>query len=187
MPHLCDEKRPDVEVVTAAVVDGTLAAGDVADAPVPWWSFTKTVLAAAALVLVDAGRLTLDTPLAGQRYTLRQLLQHRAGVPDYGSLAAYHDAVASGHSPWPASELIARVYAHAPGSEPGRSWTYWNVGYRFVRELIEHADGEGLGDALKRLVLMPLGISNAALARTPGDLIGTRWGNAGHYHPGWVY
>ena len=29
-------KRPDVEVVTATVVDGTLAAGDVADAPVPW-------------------------------------------------------------------------------------------------------------------------------------------------------
>jgi len=57
-------KRPDVEVVTATVVDGTLAAGDVADTPVPWWSFTKTVLAAAALVLVDAERLTLDAPLA---------------------------------------------------------------------------------------------------------------------------
>ena len=96
MPHTDSAKRPDVEVVTAAVVDGTVAVGDVADPPVPWWSFTKTVLAAAALVLVDAGRLTLDTPLAGQRYTLRQLLQHRAGVPDYGSLADYHDAVASG-------------------------------------------------------------------------------------------
>ena len=70
MPHTDSAKRPDVEVVTAAVVDGTVAVGDVADPPVPWWSFTKTVLAAAALVLVDAGRLTLDTPLAGQRYTL---------------------------------------------------------------------------------------------------------------------
>ena len=95
MPHTDSAKRPDVEVVTAAVVDGTVTVGDVADPPVPWWSFTKTVLAAAALVLVDAGRLTLDTPLAGQRYTLRQLLQHRAGVPDYGSLADYHDAVAT--------------------------------------------------------------------------------------------
>jgi CubicO group peptidase (beta-lactamase class C family) len=187
MPHLHDVKRPDVEVVTAAVVDGTLAAGDVADAPVPWWSFTKTVLAAAALVLVDAGRLRLDTPVAARRYTLRQLLQHRAGVPDYGSLAAYHDAVASGHSPWPASELIARVYAHASGSEPGTSWMYSNVGYLFVRQLIEHADGGEIGDALTRLVLMPLGITNVALARTPDDLTGTRWGNAGNYHPGWVY
>jgi phage baseplate assembly protein gpV len=74
-------KRPDAEVVTAIVVDGMLAAGDVADAPVPWWSFTKTVLAAAALVLVDAGRLTLDAPLAGRRYTLCQLLQAVAFAP----------------------------------------------------------------------------------------------------------
>jgi CubicO group peptidase (beta-lactamase class C family) len=62
MPHTDSAKRPDVEVVTAAVVDGTVTVGDVADTPVPWWSFTKTVLAAAALVLVDAGRLALDTP-----------------------------------------------------------------------------------------------------------------------------
>src|SRR3954453_22274379 len=107
MPQIDGAKRPDVEVVAAAVVDGTVAVGDVADTPVPWWSFTKTVLAAAALVLVDAGRLTLDTPLAGRRYTLRQLLQHRAGVPDYGALAAYHDAVASVHSP-PMRVLPAR-------------------------------------------------------------------------------
>jgi len=187
MPHTDSAKRPDVEVLIAAVVDGTVTVGDVADTPVPWWSFTKTVLAAAALVLVDADRLTLDTPLAGQRYTLRQLLQHRAGVPDYGSLADYHDAVASGHSPWPASELIDRVYKHARGAEPGTSWTYSNVGYLFVRQLIEHAEGKEIGEALTRLVLMPLGIANAGLARAPDDLTGTRWGNARRYHPGWVY
>ena len=180
-------KRPDVEVVTAIVVDGMLAAGDVADAPVPWWSFTKTVLAAAALVLVDAGRLTLDTPLAGRRYTLRQLLQHRAGVPDYGSLDAYHDAVARGRSPWPVGKLLARVYSHAPGFEPGTSWMYSNVGYLFVRQLIEHATGEEIGEALSHLVLTPLGIAHAGFARTPEELVGTRWGNAGTYHPGWVY
>src|SRR3954468_8771767 len=170
MPHTDSAKRPDIEVVTAAVVDGTVAVGDVADTPVPWWSFTKTVLAAAALVLVDAGRLTLDTPLAGRRYTLRQFAQDRAGVPDYGSLAAYHDAVASGQPPWPAGELIERVYKHASGSEPGTSWTYSNVGYLFVRQLIEHAEGKEIGEALTRLVLMPLGIANAGLARTPDDL-----------------
>ena len=182
-----DSTKPDVEAVTATVVDGMLAAGDVADAPVPWWSFTKTVLAAAALVLVDAGRLTLDAPLAGRRYTLRQLLQHRAGVPDYGSLDAYHDAVARGRSPWPVGKLLAQVYSQAPGFEPGTSWMYSNVGYLFVRQLIEHATGEEIGAALSRLVLTPLGIAHAGFARTPEELLGTRWGNAGTYHPGWVY
>ena len=187
MPGTDSAKRTDVEVVTAAVVDGTVAVGDVPDTPVPWWSFTKTVLAAAALVLVDAGRLTLDRPLAGQRYTLRQLLQHRAGVPDYGALAAYHDAVGRVEPPWPVADLLARVDSHARGAEPGTSWTYSNVGYLLVRQLIEHVDGKEIGEALARLVLKPLGIANAGLARTPDDLIGTRWGNARRYHPGWVY
>jgi CubicO group peptidase (beta-lactamase class C family) len=145
------------------------------------------VLAAAALVLVDAGRLTLDRPLAGQRYTLRQLLQHRAGVPDYGALAEYHDAVGRVEPPCPVADLLARVDAHSRGAEPGTSWTYSNVGYLLVRQLIEHADGKEIGEALTRLVLKPLGIANAGLARTPDDLIGTRWGNARRYHPGWVY
>jgi D-alanyl-D-alanine carboxypeptidase len=187
MPGTDSAKRTDVEVVTAAVVDGTVAVGDVPDTPVPWWSFTKTALAAAALVLVDAGRLTLDRPLAGQRYTLRQLLQHRAGVPDYGALAEYHDAVGRVEPPCPVADLLARVDAHSRGAEPGTSWTYSNVGYLLVRQLIEHADGKEIGEALTRLVLKPLGIANAGLARTPDDLIGTRWGNARRYHPGWVY
>ena len=187
MPHTDSAKRPDVEVLIAAVVDGTVTVGDVADTPVPWWSFTKTVLAAAALVLVNAGRLTLDTPRARQRYTLRQLLQHRAGVPDYGALADYHDAVRRVEPPWPVAELLSRMNSHAPESEPGATWVYSNVGYLFVRQLIEHAEGKEIGEALTRLVLMPLGIANAGLARAPDDLTGTRWGNARRYHPGWVY
>ena len=51
-------------------------------ARVPWWSFTKTALAAAALQLVARGQLGLDDRIDGRPYTLRQLLQHRAGVPN---------------------------------------------------------------------------------------------------------
>jgi hypothetical protein len=38
---------------------------------VPWWSFGKTVLAAAALKLVEQRRLSLDALIAGAPYTLR--------------------------------------------------------------------------------------------------------------------
>jgi D-alanyl-D-alanine carboxypeptidase len=187
MPAANSTKRIDVEMVTATVADGRLVEGDVADAPVPWWSFTKTVLAAAALVLVDAGRLTLDTPLSGRRYTLRQLLQHRAGVPDYGSLDAYHDAVARGQQPWPFAELLAQVKSHLPALEPGKRFMYSNMGYLFVRKLIEDAAGQGIAAAISRLVLTPLGISNARFVETPADLVATRWGNVQCYHSGWVY
>ena len=74
--------QPEAVIVTAVVSGGTVhAATDVA---VPWWSIAKTVLASAALLLVAAGRLQLDEPIRGRPFTLRQLLQHRAGLRCYG-------------------------------------------------------------------------------------------------------
>ena len=92
----------------AVIENGALAKATNARAVVPWWSFTKTVIAAAALVLVQKKRLALDRPLADRRYSLRQLLQHRAGLTDYGELAAYHQAVAAGDEPWPAAARLRR-------------------------------------------------------------------------------
>ena len=156
-------------------------------APVPWWSFTKTVLAAAALALVARGRLDLDVPVAGHRFTPRHLLQHRAGLPDYGHLPAYRDAVAAGDLPWARDLLLKRVRAGGLVFNPGQGWAYSNVGYLLVRELLEHAAGQQLGPVLNRLVFEPLGVTGVALAREPADLAATAWGNSAGYHPGWVY
>ena len=41
---------------------------------VPWWSITKTCLSACVLVLVAGGRLDLDRPLPGRRFTLRRFV-----------------------------------------------------------------------------------------------------------------
>ena len=61
--------------------DGVLVRAHRGATLVPWWSFTKTILAAAALRLVELGQLSLEEPLQGQSCCLRQLLQHRAGKP----------------------------------------------------------------------------------------------------------
>jgi CubicO group peptidase (beta-lactamase class C family) len=144
------------------------------------------VIAAAALALVRQRRLALDRPLADRRYTLRQLLQHRAGLTDYGALAAYHQAVAAGDEPWPAAVLLERTQAERLRYEPGQGFAYSNIGYLYVRELIEQACGEELGAALSRLVLRPLGIEEARLARVRADLDGVTMGIRS-YHPAWVY
>lgn len=94
---------------SALVCNGRLLPSDTPDAVVPWWSFTKTVLAATALSLVRDGLTTLDTPVAGWPFTLRQLLRHEAGLADYGELAAYHTAVAQGESAWPVADMLQRL------------------------------------------------------------------------------
>jgi len=170
----------------ARVENGELIAPSGAAAPVPWWSFTKTVIAAGALALVRDGHLALDAPLPQRRYTLRQLLQHRAGLTDYGALSAYHDAVARHDEPWPVAELLARTEGERLRCEPGSAFWYSNIGYLFVRRLIEQASGAPLGAALDRLVLQPLGITGARIATAPADVAGTYLREIG-YHPGWVY
>src|SRR5579884_4019976 len=90
----------------------------------PWWSFTKTVLAAAALRLVEAGKLELDAPRPHKPYTLRQLLLHRAGVSNYGALKAYHEAVARGEDAWPRARLLEAAAADELEFEPGARWNY---------------------------------------------------------------
>jgi len=167
----------------AVVRDGTLSSEDAAT-DVPWWSFTKTVIAAAALALVRDGRLALDKALPGG-YTPRQLLQHRAGLCDYGPLADYHAAVARNEDAWSTGELLERANARRLIYPPGTGWTYSNIGYLFVRRLIEGATGEGLGAALDRLVLQPLDIAHARFAATRTDLDGVA-GMRG-YDPRWVY
>jgi CubicO group peptidase (beta-lactamase class C family) len=152
--------------------------GDTAD--VPWWSFTKTVIAAAALTLVRDGRLALDEPLADRPYTLRQLLQHRAGLTEYGRLPAYHEAVERNEDAWPADEMLARTAADRLVYEPGKGWGYSNIGYYFVRRLIEQATDRPFGDALDDLVLQPLGIAGVRFAADRAHY-------SPDYDPLWVY
>lgn len=174
--------------VLVARIDGD---GDVvasgADARVPWWSFTKTVLAIAALRLAAQGLCGLDELVDGQPFTLRQLLQHRAGVPNYGGLAAYHDAVRRGDAPWSIGELLEQVDSACLDFVPGQGWNYSNVGYLYVRQIIERTTGQDMENALRRLVFDPLDLGSVRLARQPSDLVDTAWGNVDQYHPDWVY
>lgn len=165
---------------------GDLAISGITD-PVPWWSFTKTVLATAALRLVEQGALSLADHVDGKRFTLRQLLRHEAGLPDYGPIPRYHEDVAAGKPPWPVPRLLAAVDADRLRYEPGEGWAYSNVGYLKVAQIIERASGMPLGAALERLAFEPCNLATARLATAPADLDGVQMGAARSYHPGWVY
>jgi CubicO group peptidase (beta-lactamase class C family) len=173
---------------SAAAIDetGRISLDGITD-PVPWWSFTKTVLAVAALRLVERGRLALWEPVDGAPYSLGQLLRHEAGLPDYGGVARYHEDVAAGKVPWPVERLLAAIDADRPRYAPGEGWAYSNIGYLKVGRLIERASDLSLGEALRDLVFQPADLTSPRLATTPEDLAGVQMGEAAGYHPGWVY
>ncbi|MBM6582040.1 beta-lactamase family protein [Microvirga sp. BT689] len=171
----------------ALVEDGIVAESHDADRLVPWWSFTKTVLAATALVLVRDGLVGLDDPVADKPYTLRHLLQHRSGLANYGGFRAYHEAVERNDEPWPVPELLSRLDADRLRYPAGEGWDYSNIGYLVIGQLVETISGSDLNEALRRFVLKPLGIENARIAGKRADLAHAALGSAAGYHPGWVY
>lgn len=162
------------------VEDGAIVHEEGDRSDVPWWSVTKTVTAAAVLALVGEGQLDLDAPLAGRAYTLRQLLQHRAGLRDYGAVPAYKEAVERREEAWPPEVMLERADADRPLYPAGKGWNYSNIGYFFVRQIVEQTTGEPLDDTLGRLVLRPLSLTGVRLATRRGEL-------APDYDVGWVY
>jgi D-alanyl-D-alanine carboxypeptidase len=152
---------------------------------VPWWSITKTALAACALLLVAGGRLELDRALAGRKYTLRQLLQHTSGLGCYTESPDYEAAVARHDNPW-SSDRHVRFSGEQALFEPGNGWSYSNSGYFLVAHAIEQATGMELERALKSMVLSPLGIEKTFLAKTRADMQRSVWGGEDNFHPGWV-
>jgi CubicO group peptidase (beta-lactamase class C family) len=178
-----------VPQVRCAVVDrGALVAAATDEAlVVPWWSFSKTVLAATALMLVRDGALALDRRVDHAPYTLRQLLQHTAGFGDYGDVADYYAAVARCDEPWPVEELLHRSHAEELRYAPGAGWRYSNIGYLKVRQLIERTTRMPVDMVFNRAVFEPLGIRDAKVARARADLLAVTMGEAAGYHPGWVY
>jgi D-alanyl-D-alanine carboxypeptidase len=176
----------DPRPLIVSVVVGGEPRGELAGVLVPWWSIAKTAIAACALVLVAGGRLDLDQPLRRRAFTLRQLLQHTSGLPDYAESDEYEVAVERHDDPWSEDDLLAHIEAAKPLFPPGQGWAYSNSGYFLVRRLIEQATGCDIEAALKALVFGPLGISQSFVARTRADLKRSVYGDEDDFHPGWV-
>ncbi|MEM7524084.1 MAG: serine hydrolase domain-containing protein [Pseudomonadota bacterium] len=172
-----------------------LSAWSVGDGPVEvsgagraaWWSLTKTMVAAACFRLVDEGRIDLDRRLSGRPYSMRQLLRHVGGVPNYTSLPEYAADVRAGGAPWPDEAMLTKVGAAKLQFPPGSKWAYSNTGYAIARRELERVCDRSFAELTADLVIGPLGLTTVEIAETPADLDDCRWLAGTGYHPGWVY
>lgn len=133
-------------------------------------SVTKPFVATAALRLVAAGKLTLDTRpeqlLPDTRgtpagvATLEELLTHRAGLAPWGGLYldVPHEPGTQAARRWIVSEA-ARRPDETPGGGRGRA-VYSDLGYIVAGETIARAAGATLDKVVAREVTGPLGVES---------------------------
>ncbi|WP_202532963.1 MULTISPECIES: serine hydrolase domain-containing protein [unclassified Streptomyces] len=164
-------------------------------------STTKTFVATVLLQLVGEGRLSLDDTVDtwlpglvrghgndGHRVTLRHLLQHTSGLPDYiGDVVP--DLSAAGYrvnrwTTYTSRQRVALAMKHPPSFAPGRGWEYSNTNYVLAGLVIKAVTGHSWEHEVRARILRPLRLTRTL---TPGNwpfLPGSHARNYQQFEPG---
>ena len=133
-------------------------------------SMGKQFTALALLMLRDEGKLSLDDPIGkhfpelarfGPELTVRQLLHHTSGIPDY-----YDDSTGYRRlleiAPEPDNIDIVKLLAAWGEAKPaGTAFSYSNAGYDLLGSLVEKLSGMSLDQFLRQRVFGPAGLSSS--------------------------
>src|SRR5690606_37352067 len=104
--------------------------------------------------------------------TLRQLMNHTAGVFDYThDLAFMLGALANPAAAHAPEELVQIAALHGPMFPPGSGWSYSNTGYVLLGMVLEAVTGKSAHQALHELVFAPAGLERTFLdgAEAPAE------------------
>jgi CubicO group peptidase (beta-lactamase class C family) len=131
-------------------------------------SVTKQFTAACIMLLVRDGKLHYadhltdifpEFPAYGRKITVRNLLNHTSGLPDY-------EDILTARYPNTPDEKIPQI--HDAGVlklleqqtigkfAPGSKWEYSNSGYATLAMIVEKVSGEGFDEFLKERIFAPL-------------------------------
>jgi D-alanyl-D-alanine carboxypeptidase len=100
--------------------------------------------------------------------TVRMLLGHRSGLPDWDSPAIEAEIAADLGKVWTETEFLDLAAAQDAMFPPGTDYTYSNTNYTLVGMIIEEATGQSWRDAVTEGIVRPLGLAATALP-APGD------------------
>ena len=133
-------------------------------------SVGKTYVAAVAFQLIKEGKFTLDDLaekwLGGEAWfarvpnakqlTVRMLLGHTGGVPEYYSQPSFNAQIKSDlYKVWQPHELIAHILDAQPTNAPGAAFSYADTNYLLLGLIIEKTTGKTYYGELDRRILQP--------------------------------
>ena len=139
-------------------------------------SIVKPFVAVVVLQLAERGRLSLDARLpevlpasvtgrfaSAPDITVRMLLGHRAGIPDWDSPALDEQVARHQAKVWKVSEFVDLAAAQPPLFAPGTNFSYSNTDYTLLSLVIERITGRSWRQEVTRRVIRPLRLTRTQL------------------------
>ena len=172
------------ESAGVAVGKGSLETGQAPpmDGEVRVGSNTKTFVAVVVMQLVQEGKVGLDEPIEtylpglikgegidGSRITVRQLLQHTSGLPDFDeTLVGTTDVFQYRHHYVTPRDVLDSALSKPAQFEPGAQWKYTNTNYIVLGMLIERVSQRPVGEQIDERIVKKLGLSHTYFP-APGE------------------
>ena len=126
-------------------------------------SITKQFTAAAILQLQEAGKLHIEDRLSvylpkaphADEITLKQMLSHTSGLPEY---LDGPDIEVAARKPTDFARILQRIDGKSLVFVPGSQWSYNNSGYLLLGRVIETVSRETYRHYLQAHIFLPLGM-----------------------------
>jgi CubicO group peptidase (beta-lactamase class C family) len=137
-------------------------------------SVTKQFTAMAIMMLAERRRLSYDDLISKYipefsgapnfgRITVRQLLTHTSGIPDYGDLGIDDSGL---HQ---SSLIAALLKKDGDVSKPGKKYRYSNAGYALLGVVVQRVTDQRLSDFLAQEIFLPCGMTNTFVYDDPAQ------------------
>jgi len=153
------------------------------------YSMTKTITAAAVLLLVERGEIALEDPVTrylpdipyGKEVKIRHLLSQTSGIPNPIPLRWIH--LAEEHAHFDQQAALREILEENPELDftPGDRFAYSNISYWLLGYVIEKASGTGYEEYVRQNVFRKLAIPEAEI----GFVIPSPEHHAKGYLPKW--
>jgi D-alanyl-D-alanine carboxypeptidase len=144
-------------------------------------SVVKPFVATTVLQLVERGRFTLNAALpsvlpadvtgrfpSAPKITVRMLLGHRSGLPEWDTPAIDAIAARDPARVWQVLEFLDLAAVQKPAFAPGARYAYSNTNYTILALIIEHTTDRSWRQEVTDRVIRPLGL-RATVLPAPGN------------------